>query len=1148
MKEKDALRRATAFNNTHVRFKEKYGHKYAASVAKVVGSEKSDRNVYYNVGFTVRDQVQSDDSFEGFEEFTLDPSIKKVMDRLHSRIKNIKKSMSNHKGNDVVYQEKIDSLEIQIERLEDQNSLAEMSSVANDHLTWVTNILDQKKVSISELTEAQNSINVWRDAKVLFRDDYSGKYKEVLADIAGRAEDLEAKWKDVALQVMHKEAQASSKRAVHESDFKVMTDINAVVANLRDLSEIDNPATQALDNWLKDAARDTNTEFTDISRQITEAYDKLKETAEYQANKFDVFLQKDSSGKWTGSLTHRYSQAWYDEAKARGKKRDRNKDKPESHKAYFEWRKENELIVDSRVLFDEEGKHVTDSAGYKNHIKELEKEFGEVRAAEMVAQAEEKYMLYLTDLAAFEASLEADMLLDSTMTQETSDAKLLNWKVKNSPKNYLSSYKGQAVMKGVKLEGYKYTVAKPRKTINGVATKWYDKSYEKIENDPALLEFYNFYRDTMASGLNSLPTHEVRDQQANFMPHVQKTIIEKYISTGFRGARTGIWENFTDALSTQERGAVSADRDMRTGNINQRIPVRFLQDTDVSDKSTNMIKALEMFTLMSLNHKHKSKVEDKSLIMQRIVNEAIEQKLNSRSGIHKDTEGNLFQTTDGLVNLKKVVAHTINYSLYDNRREEGAPTGVVLTGNVKDSVKATKLSAKISKINTQYKLGKITEEQHTAQTEPLQIELDELGGKNITTVDIADFTMKFTQLKGMAYNVFSASNNITFGLISNIMHAAGGEDFSIKEAATAYRMMLASTSKSLGLDRAGVASDSAKKINALMEKFDVLAEVDEAAYNGKRRTKSSQLLAKFSPYEMQRRSEYFVQGQNMVARMLNEKVKTSEGVETTLFEAFDDNGDWKTDVYGENPGWDGSIDNEGDMGDFRTFRNRLIQLNKRIHGNYDPNSFPMAKRVMMGRFASQFKSWFAEAVALRFEPQRWDDQLGRNVKGMYRTIGQIGAMETLRSYLKIGIGKKDGLSHLSPIDQANLRKSFTELAFIVAINIMALTVLGLSDDDDDKNERTLILNQLYRLESDLTFFMSPSSFDRVLSNPVAAIRTYTDLEKAFMHSARYIMEDGETDGRKNLEGDDVFNKIMKAFPITNQPGKIHTQIDKVFSN
>ena len=96
-----------------------------------------------------------------------------------------------------------------------------------------------------------------------------------------------------------------------------------------------------------------------------------------------------------------------------------------------------------------------------------------------------------------------------------------------------------------------------------------------------------------------------------------------------------------------------------TGSVNQRIPVRYLQEISAESKSLDLMKNLESFTMMALNYKHKSKVENKVLILQRLINEAAIQQVNAKGENLRDTEGNLYQVTEGETNLNKMVDHTV---------------------------------------------------------------------------------------------------------------------------------------------------------------------------------------------------------------------------------------------------------------------------------------------------------------------------------------------------------------------------------------------------------------------------------------------------------------------------------------------------------
>lgn len=1132
-----AFNKAKKLNTTNKKFQDKYGKKFKAVPTKIPG-EKGDSKIYWNVRFELRPTKTVDYSIGVGEASEVDASVEALIKRIEGRIISHKHAMSSAKGDKAVYADKIDKLESQIERLKKGNNLKLLSDIAESHLTWVNTTLDKATISTSELEEAYNSLSVWRDLKRVFEKEYAegGKFKDKIAHISNKADDLLTKWERTAEGVTLQKANDNSTRNVNLEHIRTMVDMSMGSSLFLDLSAVDNPYIAELDRILKRTIRDTNADFDNKSKALNKAIDKFKDTAEFKENGYDKLLQKDADGNWTGGITIMYSQKLYDERKKRRSKLENSKKTTEDYKKYYRWVKTNETFIDSRVLFNEKGNRSNTSQAAAHKAK-LEAEFGKARTEELIQKAQDKYDKYLLDRDAIITEYEA-RLSDSDYTQKDFDRDLSAWTIRNSPKSYLGSYEGSNV--NTEAKGWEYIVTVPKKVYDsGKKTPWYDKNYEAIENNPDVKEFYDFYKDMMAEMMSNLPAHEAVGLQRNFLPVIKKGLLESFSSGDLRGALQGMATGLVEELTTASEGSVSLDRDLHTGKVNQRIPVGFTKGKmDPTERSQDLGKLMEAFTMTSLNYKHKSKSQDTILVMQRLINEAIEQKLNSNRGLATDSKGSLYKVSDGLVNLKKAVDHAIKATLYNDKREKGHALGVVLTDQgVKESVEATRLSGQIKALNKKAALGYISEAEHEEMTKPLQEKLTELGGRNVTTVDLADMSMKITQMKGMAYNVFASSNNMTFGLISNMLQAAGGEDFSFKEARQALSIMLNSTLKS-----AGYTNKQGKKVAALMDKFDVLFEVDEAAYRGSNRSKKAG-ITRFTPYEMQRRSEFFVQGQQMVAVMLNRKVKTLEGEETSLFEAFDENGEWRSDVYGEHKGWEGSLDVEGDLKEFRSLQNHLIELNKIVHGNYDPASFPMVKRYMLGRFALQFRSWLAESLKRRMGAQSYNEALGRHTKGFYKSIA-----ENPMTFLKLALMQKDGLSSLSEVDQANLKKGMVEALTIIGTMSAALMLKHLSNDDDDDNMATnILLNQLYRLEADMTFYISPGSFNRILSSPIPAIRTYLDAEKAIDSSIDYIIQGSDMDGRSKLKGEDVFYKWAKVFPIINQPAKFKTQAEKVFN-
>jgi hypothetical protein len=1085
-------------------------------------------------------------------EATIDPSVQKIVDQLTNRKKTLQRKSHSKRGDNIIYQERIDALQVQIDALLEENSISQVGSVAGVQLDWASKVLDKSKLTDSEIMDVSDLVNSWLIVKDIFDDQYSGKFATILNDISNRAKDLDTRVKKINREHMMELTKKNTSQEIEISMFETMTDASVGAANFLDISRLNNPAVQALAEWLHDAARDTNYEFTQVETEMRKAFDKLKNTAEYKNNKFDIFLQKGEDGAWTGGLVNRQSQAWYDELNRQSKKRAAAGDK--GWKGFFKWKRDNETLVDTRSLFDKVTGERLNDATSKKHTKQLSDEFGVDRAEEMINQAEKKHTQYLLDLQTYEDQLAVE--LGSTTSKEYV-GRVNSWTLEHSPTLYINSYTGGSVLKGAKLRGYKYVVTKPKAVgLDGKKTNWYDSSYEQIESNPELLEFYNFYRGMMKEMMSNLPTYEAGEQQANFIPFIQKSLVQQFSKGGVRAGLSGLYGNFIDSLAEPDSVSVSTDRDVKTGEINKRVPIRFLQEGDPETKSMDLIKGLELFSLMSLNYKHKIKIEDRALLMKRLISEAAEQQVTAK-GDSKWSGADLFKTKGGgsLQQTKSSVDFAINAALYGERRDKGAATGIVFANKFLDSPKATKLSRKIQLLNKKLQANQITEEEFDEQVTPLQEELTAIGGKNLTTVDVAGFMIKMTQLKGMAFNVFSATTNMTFGLISNMIHAAGREDFTTRQAGQAYGMMLASTSKSLGLDRAGVGTSQAKKINNLIRKFDILFEVNDSAHKTEHTSSFGNAFSKLSPYELQKRSEYFIQGQVMIAKMLNtptKRIGDSGEATATLWDAFDENGNWNVEDFGQEIGWMGDVNVDGELNDMKKFRNHIIQLNKRLHGNYDPNSIPKIKKSILGRFAMQFRSWTAEGFATRFESLDFDRQLDRDIKGTYRTMWDVtlefGFMKTLKSFAQVAMRSKNGLEGLPDVDKANFRKALSEMTWVLGMVASGLLIEGLADDDDDDDAakaRNIVLNQIYRLQADLTFFDNPTSFNSIITNPIPAMRLFTDFSKAMSATWKLATQDEDLDKRSKMTAEKVTMKWLKNLPFGSQIPKAIYQTEKI---
>jgi hypothetical protein len=1121
-----------------------------------------------------------------------------LIDMRERRIKNIqrslyKKGVSEAKRDEL--KERIRAIELDIERLDSARNVAAIQEVASSSLSWAEKMMEKKSLTSGEIQQVFEEINMWSKINDVIVDpreatDKENSYNIAAKEISSRADMAFIALQDIATKHVVEQVKANSKQEIDEAEIRAMVEAGIAETVMLDLGRIDNKLTQFIDSKLKDAARLSNLEFTEMSKELEGIMERLKKSSLFKKNGFEIMLQKDKDGEWTGGLVTRYSQEYWDTHISYAEKRKKvinnpkasKEKKAKANKEYFDWLKENTFYVDSRELFtlndDGEVEIGSDEAFEKERQRIMEQlEVSEKRADEMIDDAQNKFESYVERFIEFKEEVES-MVVDGEIDSTEAAIKMTDWKIENSPESFLKN-----VIDGVKdvttgrtfnREGYKYIVDKPALfNSEGNRTNWYDKDFARISEDKAMLEFYNFFRDKMSEYMKNLPYFMVSDLQRNFIPEIAKGLLEDYSSNGLRGAAMGLKEGFIDSIS-MDKDAIAArmERDI-DGNPEKSIPVRFVTDRitkarkavkvaeltyesnktaenkkrleearkklDIlkDSKSKNLAAVLEQFALMSLNYKHKSKVEDSVLLANRILGEAIENELNSKGERATDTEGKIIEKKNGLVKLKQAAQYAIDAHLYGEKALRPISETKIPVRFMKNGKRLKEIENEIKELDKKVASGKITEEEHDDLTKKLEKEYKELGGnRNLVWSKVFDHAIQFTQLKGMSYNLFSASANILFGLMGNMIHANGRVDFDNRQALRAMRVML-KHSKGFGPIK--------KKVEALMERYDVLFEVNEAAYDKARSRKNK--LKKLGPYEFQKRTEFFIQGMTMVATMMNTTITDKDGNTSNLFDAYDSDGklkeSFKTDENSKE--WEGNIDDDADLKSYKSLRDKVIQLNKRIHGNYDPNSPVMIKKWVLGRMATQFRSWVAEGFASRVEGEKFDEQLGRKVKGRYVTMWELASNGSLPKVMFNQIlGKKNAFEGMSEVDIENMRKNLAEMVFGVALGSMLLLLnAGLEDEDDSEKAKAMriLMNLIIRAESDVYFYVDPGTFVEITQSPLPVMRTVIDFQRAMDGIYKYATDE-------DYDAERMWSKITRAFPILNQYNRFKYQSEKLLPN
>lgn len=1071
----------------------------------------------------------------------------KLIDFKQEQIKDLKTSLARHKENKE-YEARIgaliNTLEAQLEQLIAEDRLGSVIIAGENDMKAVNELLKQSTLAPSDIDHLNRTITFWEQAlPIIFTkedlvkvDGKSSPNVEAIKTIIAEANDARVRFTDVFNKVAVELMQRDDKSITEETITAPLPDINTLSANMLDISRIGDKVSSYIHGKIKQASFRTHTEMKEVMDNLDELYSDLKEHELFKKNKFDIFAQFDAQGKKTGNMADRFSDSYYKESRKQIFIA-RKVNTKQGWSNYWSWKRANTIVFDLRKLLYDQYQEIElnpttyTKAEIQAHKDELIKQLGEKGFEFYNSRITKKFEEYKGLLEAEKTrieSLEADGAEKASMLHE--------FEIRNSPFNY-AKYTEEASSpkigdKFIAPQGWKYTYSVPRKFNAQGETGFYDKNFSVIENDETLNAYYEFVIDTLNKMYGYLPDYYTDDLSYNTIPEVKKTVAQLFSEKGSMSALKGWYDSFIEDITIDELSQ-KAEYDALTGEVKRKLPVTMLSKSmEPEDKSYDLNTVTRAFALMAISYKHKSAVEDSIRIAEQVMRNRAELMTNADGKPLLDKFNRPIISEKGLRNVLDQLDYAVD-AFYGKHKRIQAITGTKL-----------KLKGRISELNEKLKEG---HDLTFDQVEAIQEEITKLElGQNVHVSGIIDKINAFTQLKFMGWNPFAPANNTIFSFVSNLIHASRGDDFNINDLLKAKQRMLSSVVKSATLDQ--YESATAKKVRALMEKLNVVGEIHPNSYgdfaNSSRASKGIEVL---SPFELTKRAEYLNQGTTFMALLEAKKVKDKEGVEHSYWDAHDENGEWKTEQFGEKPNWE------------EKFKAKFDQIKKSIHGNYDPDSATRISKGMFGRSLMLFRRWVAEGYANRFESEKYDTVLERNRKGRYVSLfsstttggDKTGALHNFKLVLKQMLNfmslngvMKDSLNHLSPTDKANLRANAMEA--LVYMNIFLL-ILALKAMDTDDEEEYAMVNYLFtvglRVQNDMAFFTSPMAFETITRSSIPAAQSITDAWAFGDAMIETVEGKGDYKSGPHKGESKAIVKFAKFFPATNVPVKITNTLD-----
>lgn len=344
---------------------------------------------------------------------------------------------------------------------------------------------------------------------------------------------------------------------------------------------------------------------------------------------------------------------------------------------------------------------------------------------------------------------------------------------------------------------------------------------------------------------------------------------------------------------------------------------------------------------------------------------------------------------------------------------------------------------------------------------------------------VANTLGRFTSLNLLGLNVVAGTANVILGSTMQFIESAGGEYYKPKDLIKARTYYMK--------NMVGIIADIGQRhpkhiVNLLNEEFDILNEYED----GKFRENSvfRKLWSTNTLFATTHMGEHWMQTSVMLAMLGRLEAYDTKGnsIGKMLDLAKVENGRLVfKDVNGNAPAnWNDHYRVE--------FANRVKRVLSSLHGEYSEEGRLAIQRAAAGRLAVMFRKFIPTGIRRRYGKKRLNNLLGEYNEGYYRVTARfMGNLLRDMKIFKFTLATEEWNS-LTDKEKAAIRKTLTEVSFMLAALVMAGVIGKLKDDDDDDEWALSFLEyQVYRFRAELWFFANPSESLKILRSPTASM-------------------------------------------------------------
>jgi len=1177
------------------------------------GTTSEDMTAYEDIAVEEPYEESFGQTPEEFINLTTIPASNTLLSNLKSQIELKYKTVNNliiqareevKKGNEEkatdikgriqkVYLE-ISNLKKYINTFKSDINIDKLMELASNQLIWVESLVDKENILPSEIIEAFRIIETWEGIEdIIFGEELHKPDMEISPTVRNKINAIKSRInsKDLNRKLFDINATFLSKI----SEYNSISDFLKEMYNLKDISTVN-----AYSNFMGDMGVKLLAKLDRLNREATVRVqgelsswmDRLKKIENLEKEgKLDILWQRDSNGRLTGGLINKYAQSWYNALKTQFGKfhaiilspKISSAGKISTLRKLSDWINKETVYIDMRFL-EKDNFRNEKGQNFKQHYNEVVSKIGRKEAEELLERAKESFAAYKIDLDNYMAYMESQ--IPESIVEEKERQKFLTearnrWIRTNSPLVWIrqinQDFSDSSSITISQETSNKYVYYVPLyKYKDGKSTGYYDTAYEEVMKDSQIAEAYDLIKDFMTEIMSYLPNY--LGLQSNFLPRVHKQLVHDLSVNGLWTALIKAPEDFVRGITERVEDLNIEGEESAYEKMTKKIPVKYTLGLPEAEMSRSFSRILPLFAKEALNYKWKIRIQDTVELAYKFLNDISDSSIrkemssddlkNIRNSLEWFMDVQLYQTgrlNEGVSKIKtfigsnKLSFEIVNSTIQDKEDITAAYSDLrkkysnddairILKERYGNKIQVTdakeqykKLRLNMVEVEEKFERGEIDDKKRDELLKILEDKAKVLG-RDLVWSKVADKAMAHNQAMMFWFNPFTAFNNYAFGIVSNLIWSESGVDFTRKNVYKAVLLMWKSIFN--------LKDGKMDKIAQLMNKFDMMKERLE--YQSQTQSETLRKMKDF-PYILLRKGDYFIKGVTLVSAMLHKKITVTidnTTKEISLFDAFDEHGNWKTQELGENKDWSGDFSEAEDNQEFIKFKTFVQSLAIKLHGNYDPNTMPMFKKYVVLRMLGQVRaSWMIEGVKSRFEKRRFDEFLGREVEGRYITLSKLGILKSLKVLGKLAlehIGIPQDWNTLPAKERnvilENMRKNFAEIKLYALMLATYLLLKASIDDDDEDPEINVTLNILNRVMQDTTFYLSPKTFVEIIKDPLPLLGLYLRAARGFSSAVDLIMKDELTD--REVEQD--WKNIASNFYFINQYVKFENLKTKIY--